>query len=447
MLGPVVVVVLGDWGRSPRMQYHALSLAASRHVHVVSYAGREPCAAVFGHERITLHVLSPPPRWLARLPRALSLLVKALLQLAVLVWALLVRCPRPSAILMQTPPCAPTFVACQLLASVRRCRLVCDWHNFGYSLLELTSAPRGLVRLAERYEKAFGRRADAHMCVTHAMAAVLATPPWGIRSVAVMHDRPAASLRRGGPADAHLLLGRISPLLASSPAAAPRDWAVSALVASSASRTLATEMRDGVAALRPDRPALIVSSTSWTVDEDVASLLPALQLYETAWARPSSMLPRLLVVVTGDGPMRGAFEAAAARLQLRSSSVRTAWLAMDDYRALLGTADAGISFHTSSSGLDLPMKIVDFFGAGLPVAARDFSCVAELVRDDQNGLLFDDAEGLALALGKMLHSFDGAQWRATPTLARLAAGAEAWAAVRWDDAWAVIAAPIFNRWK
>ena len=88
------------------------------------------------------------------------------------------------------------------------------------------------------------------------------------------------------------------------------------------------------------------------------------------------------------------------------------------------------------------------FGASLPVAALSFPAIRELVTPGVNGVLFEDAPGLAARLRELLAGFgadDGEDDDGTPALAALRAGATAWAAVRWQDAWDAHAAPLFEQ--
>lgn len=125
----------------------------------------------------------------------------------------------------------------------------------------------------------------------------------------------------------------------------------------------------------PLRPALLVSSTSWTADEDFSILLQALAEYDKSADEVASNLPKLIMLITGKGPLKAQFEHEIAQRERKWKYVRckTAWLESEDYPQLLRAADLGISLHSSSSGLDFPMKIVDMLGAGLRVLALDFA--------------------------------------------------------------------------
>lgn len=102
--------------------------------------------------------------------------------------------------------------------------------------------------------------------------------------------------------------------------------------------------------LRNDRPALAVSSTSWTADEDFDMLLRAVETYEqrarevnSAEPPSTSRLPRLLVIVTGKGDLRAHYERLIDlrehQEQYKWVRIRTAWLEPEEYPILLGTPD------------------------------------------------------------------------------------------------------------
>ncbi|KAL8491041.1 hypothetical protein ACS0TY_022891 [Phlomoides rotata] len=68
------------------------------------------------------------------------------------------------------------------------------------------------------------------------------------------------------------------------------------------------------------------------------------------------LYPRLLFIITGKGPKKEKYEQKTRELRLRCVAFRTMWLSAEDYLLLLGSADLSVYLHTSSSGLDLPMK-------------------------------------------------------------------------------------------
>lgn len=133
------------------------------------------------------------------------------------------------------------------------------------------------------------------------------------------------------------------------------------------------KLPSGEVKYRPNRPALLISSTSWTPDEDFGILLAALDAYEKRAVEESAHYPRLVCVITGKGPQKEHYKALIRERPWQKVSVVTPWLENADYPRLLAAGDLGVCLHYSSSGLDLPMKVVDMFGCGLPVCAMDFN--------------------------------------------------------------------------
>ena len=112
---------------------------------------------------------------------------------------------------------------------------------------------------------------------------------------------------------------------------------------------------DGSVRLKADRPAILVSSTSWTPDEDFGILFEALSRYESHCE--IMPLPNLVCVITGRGPRKEYYRELINDQHWHHIQVIMPWLEPQDYPLMLGSADLGVCLHTSSSGVDLPMKV------------------------------------------------------------------------------------------
>ncbi|XP_058069792.1 UDP-glycosyltransferase TURAN isoform X2 [Magnolia sinica] len=460
--GRAAVVVLGDLGRSPRMQYHALSLSrqALLEVDVVAYGGTDPHGALLENASIHLHKMKPIViRGLPRLLHLLVLPLKALVQFFVLLWFLCVKIPPPDVFIVQNPPSIPALIAVKFASWWRQSAFVVDWHNFGYTLLGLSLGRSNiLVKIYHWAEKHFGMKADGALCVTKAMQHELAQN-WGIKAT-VLYDQPPEFFHPASLQEKHELFCRLKGDLSNlcdirDCISFGRDGnAAFQTEELNANNTLFTTQVGNDIFAKPSRPALIVSSTSWTADEDFSMLLEAAVMFdrrvaailneddsveeEMLWMDickgKQYLYPRLLFIITGKGPEREKYEEQIKKLHLKRVAFRTMWLSAEDYPLLLGSADLGVCLHTSSSGLDLPMKVVDMFGCGLPVCAVSFSCIEELVKVEKNGLLFSSSSELADELLMLFKGFPD-QCHALKSLrdGALETGSTSRWAAEWED--------------
>lgn len=428
----ICVVVLGDFGRSPRMQYHAMALSSHGfEVDVVAYAGSRPHKKV--HADPLIHVeensMVEPPNFAKYVPRLLSYVLKVMWQTFVLFKTLLY-ITKPSHILVQNPPSITTLPVAVFICWLRRCKLVIDWHNYGYTVLGLTlGSEHLLVKLSNWIEGFFGGYGSYHFCVTRAMKEDLAAN-WGINAT-VLYDRPSEIFHPINLEEKHNFLCRFSEYCSEMKFSDGND------------ETKFTKVVNGQIFLKTPRPALVVSSTSWTPDEDFSILLTALDSYEASASEDLS-LPNLICIVSGKGPMRAHYEREMKARNFQKVLILTAWLQAEDYPLLLASADLGVCLHKSTSGLDLPMKVVDMFGCGLPVCALTFSCLYELVKPGINGLTFSNSRQLAQHLTNIFRSFPNDDAEGVFQLEMFRQNLDGFRAVSWEESWKDLCWPVFK---
>ena len=340
-----------------------------------------------------------------------------------------------SFVIIQNPPATPVALAAVIYRIlIKLCALltrseyhpftICiDWHNLGFTLYYDRYEPTHiLVRISYYLELLLAKLSDKNLCVSVAMSKWLKNH-YGI-DCTVFYDRPPKSVFQIFTSDdegdklpnsshdedtccgiplhvRHNLLKRLNltdealfPSLIHPPSSLDDAMHVNL---SSSSLDDYEEMNDvtlqtyrnpttGKIQLRNDRAVVLLSSTSWTPDEDFTLLTKALINLDKSIIKRrgsesprkkqsvisqqslyvSNMVTRVVVVITGKGPMKEKFmkdwnesqeEGKDTRLQF--VTLKTVWLEISDYPLMVACADMGICLHTSSSGVDLPMKVRD----------------------------------------------------------------------------------------
>lgn len=176
------VVVLGDIGRSPRMQYHSLSLAEMGYmVDIIGYGETEPMEEVKKAPLLYYHYLLPCP-YISQ--RILYYVFKTIWQTLNLLFLLLI-IRKPKVLLVQNPPAIPTLMICWAYCKIMGSKFIIDWHNYAHTILALNlHKDHALVKLTKKIELFVGRIADYNFCVTNAMKIDL-HENWNIRLVLV----------------------------------------------------------------------------------------------------------------------------------------------------------------------------------------------------------------------------------------------------------------------
>lgn len=171
----------------------------------------------------------------------------------------------PDFLLVQNPPAVPSLGVCYLFCRIFRARFIIDWHNYAYSILALSvGKDHKLVKISKWFEFYFGRKSDGNLCVTKAMKDDLLN----LHSIEAVtfYDRPPDIFKAVTNKDMHPLfttLGFEYELF---------------LKDCKNGETIFTKLTDDLkVVLKDDRPGLVISSTSWTEDEDFSILLTALQ--------------------------------------------------------------------------------------------------------------------------------------------------------------------------
>ena len=341
----ICVIVLGDIARSPRMLNHVSCLLDQGYkVKLIGYTDSLIPERISNHPNLAISSLRSKALSSIKILSGKLFIVYAFIRIlaeSLQLFFILLKNYKSKIFLIQNPPSMPVFAIAYAVSCICNTKVVVDWHNYAWSLLKIARRGNIIVKSASFYEWIFGKLVDKGFCVSENMRKDLLSK--GITAT-TLYDRPF-----------------------------PRP---------------SSQKNMKKALSIPEDFFFIVSSTSWTIDEDFSIVINALDIL-------SNKPLKIFLVITGKGPLQNHYKDLIKTKQWKNIRIEMAWLETEDYPEVLKQADLGICLHVSSSGVDLPMKIVDMQEAELPALAFKYLTIHEFVKEGINGELFQDSEELA----------------------------------------------------
>lgn len=310
------ILVLGDLNRSPRMLNHCIAINDSilevREISLIGYNGGDMRNDIASNPKIKSYyiptrinqIVKKWPRYLF----ALAAILKVLYQLFSLFYTLMT-IPKPKFLILQNPPGIPSIIICSIACFFRRTKFIIDWHNYGYTILEVNKRPSFLCKIAYFYEKIMSKSSHLNFCVSQAMQRNL-KEQFNINAIC-LPDRPVKGLFK--------------------------------FLNENEKKDLYKKYSDALNPLlemdKQKKPIAMISSTSWTPDEDFDMLLNCMIQTESLFT-DITQVKKVLFIITGRGPMKDEFMEKVQKAKLKVFDVRSIWLDSDDYPKLLSSVES-----------------------------------------------------------------------------------------------------------
>jgi len=188
-------------------------------------------------------------------------------------------------------------------------RLIIDWHNYGFTIMRVNGRNKFFVALMRFYETKLGKwLGNGHLCVSENMRRDLQNT-YRINA-SVLYDKANKRFKLLNLSERHEFY---------------KKFFENAGIDNGHENTKLTmkNLKTNQIEYKENRPIIIVSSSSYTPDEDFNILVKSLDILDKE-LKPND--PNLIVVLTGRGPLRDQFAGIFAARRYQKISVIMRWL-------------------------------------------------------------------------------------------------------------------------